>query len=275
MALAFNNEPVLRVRRQVGNTSRILMMLALSALIASRAAAALTPSTWAFESGGPTSYPADTVGGKLSSASLVVASPNGGMISRQTTGGNPNGFLQIAGSPPTQVGGSTLTFTLTRTAQANFSLTTLTFNYNLIGTKPPSSITWSYNFGGSSFTLPTTTLNQASGWQTTGSVDLSGVTGFGASGTINIVGTIVDASTGNGNTGTIGFDNFAINAVPEPVNVALAAFGLCLVSVGVGRRVYTWARAQFFSSSEKPATWFPGRLFFPETSSAETAAEEN
>ena len=50
------------------------------------------------------------------------------------------------------------------------------------------------------------------------------------------------SSTGNGF-----FDNVVLNGtvvpVPEPVNVALAAFGLCLAGVGVGRRFYLRSRA--------------------------------
>lgn len=37
--------------------------------------------------------------------------------------------------------------------------------------------------------------------------------------------------------------SLSINAVPEPVNVALAVFGLCVVGVGIGRRIYLRARA--------------------------------
>jgi len=42
------------------------------------------------------------------------------------------------------------------------------------------------------------------------------------------------------------FDNIILNgvvAVPEPVNVALAVFGLSVVGAGVGRRIYLRARA--------------------------------
>ena len=229
--------------RLVGKLFTALVVSAICGFVSFQARGALTPSSWAFGSGGPTTYSADTVGTGLSSAGLVVASPNGGTIIRQTTGGNTGGYHSIAGSPPTKVGGSTLTFTLTRTAATSFSLTTLTFDYNLIGNKPPGSITWTYNVGAGNVSLASSSLNQVAGWQTTGSVDLSGVSGFGPSGTITIVGTIVNNQSGNGNNGDIGFDNFAIAAVPEPVNLALALIGVCVVGVGVSRRVYVWARA--------------------------------
>ena len=43
--------------------------------------------------------------------------------------------------------------------------------------------------------------------------------------------------------GTVAFDNIQISAVPEPINYALAAFGLCVAAVCIGRRAYFWARA--------------------------------
>jgi hypothetical protein len=240
MALAFNNEPVLHGRRQVGKTCRILMLLGVCVLIASRAVAALTPSTWNFDNSTANPFPADILGGRFSSASLTVASPNGGTISEPASGGNPNGYLLIAGSPATKVGGSTLTFTLT--ASSAVQLTSLTFHFDLIGDKPPGSITWTYT-GASSGSLGTENLTGAGNtWLTTGSVTLSGIAGLSAGQTINIIGTINDGQTGSHN-GDIGFDNFTVNAVPEPVNIALAAFGLCVVGVGVGRRVYVWRRA--------------------------------
>ncbi len=36
--------------------------------------------------------------------------------------------------------------------------------------------------------------------------------------------------------GTVGFDNIQITAVPEPINYALAAFGLCVGGISFGRR---------------------------------------
>lgn len=47
-----------------------------------------------------------------------------------------------------------------------------------------------------------------------------------------------DLTGGAGN-----FDNIQISAVPEPINVALVVFGVCVAGAGAGRRVYAWVRA--------------------------------
>jgi len=38
------------------------------------------------------------------------------------------------------------------------------------------------------------------------------------------------------------FDNLQVTAVPEPINVALACFGLAFVGLTFGRRIYSMAR---------------------------------
>ena len=141
---------------------------------------------------------------------------------------------------PVQVNGNTLTFTLQ--IHSTVQLTTLTFDFDQsFGQKPTQSITWTYS-GAASGNLSTTTISREN-WQAASSVSLSGIRTFTAGQTINVIGTINDGNTQTSQTGDIGFDNFTITAVPEPINLALAACGLCVVGFGIGRRVHVWARA--------------------------------
>ena len=194
--------------------------------------AALTTATWGFTGQTGAGPYAGTIGGGtlLSSPSLTYAGGGTPTIASAAgfTGAGDN-YLLITGKG-TQVNGSTLAFTLT--PSSGIQLTTLTFNYDPIGATSATGISWAVS-GGASGTITSSTLTQDTGWATAGTVDLSGLS-F-TSGSFTITGTLTGA-TGNANgSGVIRFDNFAITAVPEPINYALAGFGFLFVGGSAGR----------------------------------------
>ena len=212
---------------------RIILVLTVGVLglVVSQSALAGV-STWDFTGNtGTGPWGPNSPDSYLTSASLAVASPNGGTISVRSTGGNPTYYLSIAGTAP-GVGGSTLAFTLQAAAATSF--TTLAFDYDPLGTKPPLAINWTWNIsGGGSGSLGSEIITGPAGWNGA-SLSLSGISALSAGQTLTITGSLVGQS-GLGNTGDIGFDNFAITAVPEPVHYSLGVFGLIFAGTGVGR----------------------------------------
>jgi len=204
---------------------------------ASLEAKATVVATWTFDSGSDTTNPFDATSQSINvtSASLTVASVNGGMISHQTTGGNPNGRIRIAGNGQ-DVNGSVLTFQL-QTSGATFAFSSLTFDYNRADSgKSPNNINWSYSItGGGSGSLGSSTLS-ATGWRSDAPVTLSSIT-LTPGQTLTITGTITGPGTGN--PGDLSFDNFTFNSsvtpIPEPIHLAMGIFGLIFVTAGAGR----------------------------------------
>ncbi len=95
---------------------------------------------------------------------------------------------------------------------------------------------WFYSLnGGSSYNplglAPADLVNSAGSSWPTFSFDLSSVTPLNNQSSI----LLKDVLTGNSQQGV--FDNIQISAVPEPVNMALVVFGLCIAGVCLGRRV--------------------------------------
>jgi hypothetical protein len=132
-------------------------------------------------------------------------------------------------------------FTLTFTAATAIPAGTVRIAYDAYYTSgssknAPNISTWTALAGGQSFTgnVQSDTLGTANLWQ-------QGRTVFFAlpALTANEVVTFQDVLTGGGGssqTQQANFDNIAISGVPEPINVALACFGLGFVGVGVSRR---------------------------------------
>ena len=97
---------------------------------------------------------------------------------------------------------------------------------------------WSYSINGGAYTALPGVATAASGTVT---VDLSGAASFlnGAT-TINFMNVLVNA----GGSGTISFDNIQIEAVPEPINVALALFGVLAVGGTTAHRFMAARKAK-------------------------------
>ena len=94
--------------------------------------------------------------------------------------------------------------------------------------------TWAYSVNGTTFTT-LTTLSASTTFAATGvlTADFSGSTAnsvLANAATVFLRDTI---TAGNGSD--IAFDNFAITAVPEPINYAMAGFGLIFVGGNAGR----------------------------------------
>jgi hypothetical protein len=188
-------------------------------------------ATWTFSPGDDLTvydFTASTVGANISSANLNVA-PNPG-----TSLLVGSGFLGLfpAGQ---SVNGSVFTFTLTASG-ASFPLGSIDFSYNRNDAiKSPNTINWSYNVtgpGGGSGS-GSSAMTDTGIWSSS-SFGFSGVT-LNSGQTFTLAGTL--AGGGNGNGGFIEFDNFVIAAVPEPVHVAMALFGVIFLGFTAGRKV--------------------------------------
>lgn len=127
-----------------------------------------------------------------------------------------------------------MTFTLVATSgSGGAQVSSLGFDFSNYQSGHPSSITWTY----SSTTLATSVFSGAA--QGSLSQSFSPITIAGGQ-SINIVGTLNSGTT----ISPLKFDNFelGVTAVPEPVNMALAGFGLVAAGVGIGRRLYKKSR---------------------------------
>ena len=208
--------------------------MAACVLCLSSAKAAITTASWNF-TGASGSGPYSGVisptgsGSLLSSASL--AAPAGSSISTVSPiggggqGGTGDPFLSI----PSSANSGTLIFTLSASGQ--LTLTTLSF-YDQLDNKnnSPQQINWQFKIGSGTFTsLGSTTFAGDTTWDSH-SFSLSAIGTVASGSTITIEGTLAGA----GNAG-INFDTIAITAVPEPVNYALAGFGILFVGGSIGR----------------------------------------
>lgn len=97
----------------------------------------------------------------------------------------------------------------------------------------------STSLDGTSYT--TTDLTQPGGLTTSFAsytVDFSGISALNGATSVYF-----EVTGGENGGGDFTFDNFLVSAVPEPVNMALALFGLGFVGVAVGRRFYVRLQA--------------------------------
>jgi len=208
-----------------------IIALAICALSISSAKAAVI-AQWNLDAASQT---ASTVNGAfLSAASSLTVTPNtGSSLAFPTTGGNPNGYAELTGKLNT-LGNSTFAFSIT--ANAVQTLTSLTFDFISTKNSVTGTLSWTYKIGtgGTVTSLGNVSLSGAT-W-TPESLNLSSIPNLSSGQQVFFVGTLTGVNGGNsGNDSEIGFDNFTVNAVPEPITYALAAFGLIFVGGGAGR----------------------------------------
>lgn len=126
-------------------------------------------------------------------------------------------------------------------------------NYDVLANDPsgtPLDQTWSWsidgvNFFTTGFSQPAQVPFSVSGLDWTAqTVDFSGVTTLNGETTVYFMNTLTTVTGLETVPSAAGFDNINIEAVPEPVNVALIVFGLSLGGFGVGRRLCLRLRQQ-------------------------------
>lgn len=131
-------------------------------------------------------------------------------------------------------------FILTITPATGYTLSAFSITY-YARSSIATSDTWAYSVnGGSSWTSASAQPVNISAGNTWNQYTVNFTAFSVSSGSVQFRDLFTSTSQG-----TADFDNINLYAtvVPEPVNVALAAFGLCVVGVGVGRRIYLRARA--------------------------------
>lgn len=218
--------------------------MAIIALISVQAEASVV-ATWNFDSGtqngtaysGQANYTANTyVLADFSSATLNATANTG--ASQVAAAGNGSGialgFTTPSTSTPKTVTGST--FVLTLKASTAINITSIGFNY-LSTSSSATTVNWAYTISGGGTGSASDTLTRSGAWQSA-----SAFAGISLSSGQTITFTATLAGAGNGHSEDTRFDNITINAaslVPEPVNLALGAFGILAVGLGLGRRIYT------------------------------------
>jgi hypothetical protein len=164
-----------------------------------------------------TSFPANALAfANGTTLNSVGTSPAGTALSiLRTPGINPNsGFMEIQ---LTMSGLSQLTVSYAQTDSLG---------------NGGSSLLWSYRVGdntGAFTSLPATPVT-GTAWTTAS---------FAAPTALDNQAVVFlrAALSKEGNRETFDLDNLQLNAVPEPVNLALSVFALCVVSVGISRRL--------------------------------------
>jgi len=219
-------------------------------------------ATWDFESGGFSAtggqnpWRADSLGtsGSLSSGTFGWATVHAGV---GTGTGNPGTSFEFstaknkANDMNTTVGGSgtALTFsgsylTLTLTANSGIALNTFTLSYSAKAGQSAAfsggavGNTWYYSTdSGTSWHIMTSSAISfsADGAYHSESATFGGLSGGG---TI-LLRDAISGGTANDsvNTSFIDFDNIQVSAVPEPVNMALAFFGVGFAAVAAWRKL--------------------------------------
>jgi len=192
-----------------------ILIGALSLLLVSLPGKAAVIALWDFEDETTsTSYSADSGSGTLGTFT--------GTQSIGTDAGNEFLDFSTGGSFIIHVSGTGFTdFQVTYQAQKN-------------GMSP--SVTWGWSTTGSGFV----TTGVSPGSDTPGSSFSTFFVQSFPSDLNNVSDVYLQASFGS----AVDFDNISVSGVPEPVNVALACFGVAFVGLTFGRRVYAMARSQ-------------------------------
>jgi hypothetical protein len=207
--------------------------------------AAVQVASWDFESSW-TPAASVTIGGTGSSYLLGTPSLDGTINSARKGGQIVNAVqgthlttMEYTKSSPSDK------FILKLKAGSGYTLSGFTINYDVYGNNASSeyvnSLSWAYSTdGGATYSTPTSvSIGTAKTWNSK-QVSWSSLS---VASEKDIWFRATFAGEGKGYDLDF-FDSFVLNveAVPEPVNVALATFGLGLAVVLAGRRVYRWVR---------------------------------
>ena len=189
----------------------------------------------------------------LNAATISVVSPAGtagitGTSQNRGAGNAPTATtaMQFATGLNLSNGGQNVngsSFTLSFTTGANIGLTTISLTYDVFAQNSAASAinTWLLTGGSGGTATQTSTLSYTGGtWQTV-TVTWTGLT-VAQNTTFTIkdtLGGFANAAAAFGDTSDVRFDNINLNAtaVPEPVNYALAGFGLLFIG-GIAGHFY-------------------------------------
>jgi len=234
---------------------RKLWMVAVGLLLAGAAleSNAGVVATWNFESPaftGQNNYGANSVDTSLfaSGALNYTLATSGSTTATMAAGtGSPGTSMEfgttgkgslisgaVTGNPLHNLSGTYFILTLVANNSDTRNTFTVGFDAKNSGSAPTGSL-WYYSTDGRA-TWTAATVQPSGSIGTTYSHFTA--TFGGASVTGNGTIEFLQTATGVGNpTGTLDFDNITVNAVPEPVNMALAFFGVGFVAVAAARRL--------------------------------------
>jgi hypothetical protein len=118
---------------------------------------------------------------------------------------------------------------MTLTIQLNnvTGLSGFTVSYAAANLQGSATQQWQWSTDGSAWNAPVSSSLSLGGSWALNTVDFSTAAGS----TLYFQNTV-----NSGGVGYAAFDNFQVTAVPEPINYALAAFGLCVGGISFGRR---------------------------------------
>jgi hypothetical protein len=197
-------------RLGVGAALPVLFALAVACLLSVSSADAAMTSAWLFD-GSSTASP-NQLGANLSGGSISTAQ-------NQNTGGTAS--LLVAQN-------QSFTITFNPAGLSGFTLNYYIRNNGGSGGNA-ADVQWTYSTPGGSGNL--SQLNNAPdtfGPQTVSFTGFPDVSGYS---TLSFTATVTGGQNNNGAY----FDNLSLTAVPEPINYAMAVFGLVFVCVGAGR----------------------------------------
>ena len=221
----------LRVLRGAALPARCAIIALAVCMLSISSAKAAVIAQWNLDAG---SQAASTVNGAfLSAASTLAITPGGASLAFPTTGGNPNGYAELTGKA-NAIGNPTFAFSITaNTAQA---LTSLTFDYISTKNDVTGTLSWTYKIGAGGTVTSLGSVNLSGAAWTPETLNLSSIPTLSNGQQVFFVATLSNVNgLNNGNDSEIAFDNFTVNAVPEPITYALAAFGLIFVGGAAGR----------------------------------------
>jgi hypothetical protein len=219
----------------VAKTAGNLLALAICALVSSRAhGAIITVANWTFPNRGTPVPPINAT-----SSTDTAGTPTLGGNLFTPDAGQPNtsyllGRLRFSGS--TFLGFNNDTLTLTLTASANFTFTGLTYSTAASDSANNGVVTenWAYSINGGS----STELGSVNVIRTLQAQTLNFSQALTAGEQIVFTCTVSDSPLPvNAGRQTLDFSGITLTAstVPEPINYALAGFGLVFVAGSAGR----------------------------------------
>jgi len=214
-----------------------LLLLTACALVSNRASADLV-AEWEFNSysGGNATGVAAVSGSQAATAILTDFGGNNGVSvnpgtaanSADSVAGNAFGISSIGALNGPNY--NSYSFQISGTGLSGFVLT-----YETQGTiTTPQQWQWVATGQGGEHIFGSPVYASSSSSYGLQTIDFSGVTGLNNAATV-IFYLDVGSPSDSPNSWSVDFDNFVISAVPEPVNTALACFGLGIAVVSLGR----------------------------------------